>query len=197
MVLIPVAIEPSEIRKRKKKLEKLLNEKREALDYAEHTNEEKLKYNQVNENDGKNIYLQVPNSNTQAENKQIEQLKKSLNSVNGTEFCKSLQSIDEDKKDISHEDVLMKSYTSLSFIASMHSLKNIKEHGIRNDISEAKKMVLVNENKESTNEENKLFDLKILMNVLFLFFAISNFLTSLGFNAPYIYITDQAVSYGK
>jgi hypothetical protein len=29
-----------------------------------------------------------------------------------------------------------------------------------------------------------------------LFFAISNFLTSLGFNAPYIFTVDQAKSYG-
>ena len=32
--------------------------------------------------------------------------------------------------------------------------------------------------------------------MLFLLFAISNFLTSLGFNAPYIYINDQAISHG-
>jgi hypothetical protein len=92
----------------------------------------------------------------------------------------------------SHENALLKSYSSLNFRASMLSLKNINEVGL----NEPKKIIIASENKEQT-QENKLFDLKILFNILFLFFAISNFLTSLGFNAPYIYITDQARSHGS
>jgi hypothetical protein len=74
----------------------------------------------------------------------------------------------------------------------MLSLKNINEVGL----NEPKKIIIASENNEHT-QENKLFDLKILFNILFLFFAISNFLTSLGFIAPYIYITDQARSHGS
>lgn len=39
-----------------------------------------------------------------------------------------------------------------------------------------------------TNE----LDLSLFRNPVFLFFALSNFLTSLGFNTPFIYIVDQA-----
>lgn len=33
-----------------------------------------------------------------------------------------------------------------------------------------------------------------MKNLVFIFFSISNFLTSLGFNAPFIYIVDQATN---
>jgi len=36
-------------------------------------------------------------------------------------------------------------------------------------------------------------DLTIFADMIFIFFAVSNFLTSLGFNAPYIFIVDQAI----
>jgi hypothetical protein len=48
------------------------------------------------------------------------------------------------------------------------------------------------ENKEEASQ----FDIKILADFVFLFFAISNFLTSLGFNAPFIFVVDQVISYG-
>jgi MFS family permease len=43
---------------------------------------------------------------------------------------------------------------------------------------------------------HSLFDFTLFYDVLFMFFALSNFLTSLGFNAPYIFIVDQAISVG-
>ena len=43
---------------------------------------------------------------------------------------------------------------------------------------------------------HSLFDFTLFYDVLFMFFAFSNFLTSLGFNAPYIFIVDQAISVG-
>ena len=43
---------------------------------------------------------------------------------------------------------------------------------------------------------SEFIDFSLFKSVLFLHFAVSNFLTSLGFNAPYIYITDQATSMG-
>ena len=43
---------------------------------------------------------------------------------------------------------------------------------------------------------HSIFDFTLFYDVLFMFFAASNFLTSLGFNAPYIFIVDQAISLG-
>jgi len=40
----------------------------------------------------------------------------------------------------------------------------------------------------------KIIDLSIFFDFIFVFFGISNFFTSLGFNAPFIFITDQATS---
>ena len=58
------------------------------------------------------------------------------------------------------------------------------------------------ENQDSSNEEKTkkslmetlktMIDFSLFVDPLFMFFAASNFLTSLGFNAPYIYIVDQA-----
>ena len=39
-------------------------------------------------------------------------------------------------------------------------------------------------------------DFSLFYDFIFMFFAASNFLTSLGFNAPYIFIVDQATSLG-
>jgi MCP family monocarboxylic acid transporter-like MFS transporter 14 len=39
---------------------------------------------------------------------------------------------------------------------------------------------------------NETIDFSLFKSILFLFFVVSNFLTSLGFNVPYIYIVDQA-----
>lgn len=41
-----------------------------------------------------------------------------------------------------------------------------------------------------------LIDVTLFADVIFMFFAVSNFLTSLGFNAPFIYIVDQAIKLG-
>jgi hypothetical protein len=202
MVMIPVAIEPSEILKRQKKLEKRLMENKENI-----SQQWKDQQDQQNAID-KSIFLQVPNTYSTAkklgdsmptgldEKQKLDETKKSSNSINAvddnTQFFKSLQHLKEDEVKKSHENALLKSYSSLNFRASMLSLKNINEVGL----NEPKKIIIASENKEQT-QENKLFDLKILFNILFLFFAISNFLTSLGFNAPYIYITDQARSHGS
>ena len=51
--------------------------------------------------------------------------------------------------------------------------------------------------KKSVKETIKSFiDFSLFYDIIFMFFAASNFLTSLGFNAPYIFIVDQAISLG-
>jgi hypothetical protein len=207
MVMIPVAIEPSEILKRQKKLEKRLMENKETISQRLEIIESKDQQDQQNAID-KSIFLEVPNTYSAAkklgdsmptvldEKQKLDETKKSSNSINtvddNTQFFKSLQHLKEDEVTKSQENALLKSYSSLNFRASMLSLKNINEVGL----NEPKKIIIASENNEHT-QENKLFDLKILLNILFLFFAISNFLTSLGFIAPYIYITDQARSHGS
>ena len=48
---------------------------------------------------------------------------------------------------------------------------------------------------ETFIKEN-VMDWELVTDISFIIFAVSNFLTSLGFNAPYIYIIDQASSSG-
>lgn len=43
---------------------------------------------------------------------------------------------------------------------------------------------------------NKIIDLRIFGDIIFVFFGVSNFFTSLGFNAPFIFIVDQATGAG-
>jgi hypothetical protein len=51
--------------------------------------------------------------------------------------------------------------------------------------------------KKSLKETIQSFiDFSLFYDIIFMFFAASNFLTSLGFNAPYIFIVDQAISLG-
>ena len=57
-------------------------------------------------------------------------------------------------------------------------------------------------NKPETKQKLKQFikdnvmDWELITDIIFVIFAISNFLTSLGFNTPFIYIIDQAVVSG-
>ena len=48
--------------------------------------------------------------------------------------------------------------------------------------------------KQFIKDLNSLIDFSLFVDPVFMFFAASNFLTSLGFNAPYIYIVDQAIN---
>lgn len=82
-------------------------------------------------------------------------------------------------------------------------LKAIDKTVARSEINETELQPL-NHNKdklasnivETTNENSSTFDLALLKNILFIVFAISNFFISLGFNAPFIFINDQAVTAG-
>ena len=53
------------------------------------------------------------------------------------------------------------------------------------------------EKKKSFKEIVQSFiDFSLFYDLIFMYFAASNFLTNLGFNAPYIFIVDQAISLG-
>jgi MFS transporter, MCT family, solute carrier family 16 (monocarboxylic acid transporters), member 14 len=78
-------------------------------------------------------------------------------------------------------------YTSLEVLAHMKSsqdLSTIKSH----------ENLKTNAQLHKKSKIGQYVDLEIFFNIVFIIFAISNFLTSLGFNAPFIYIVDQALS---
>jgi hypothetical protein len=177
MVMIPVAIEPSEILKRKKKLEKSIKDNKNLIENETNAQIGSKEYS--HEKNVKSVFLQVPGGIKKIDESADE------NENNEEKFFKSSEALAEDQKAKSHEDALYKSYSSLNFIATMHSSRHLNE-----PISENEKNVEAN-----NADEVKTFNFKILFNVLFLFFAISNFLTSLGFNAPYILLPAQAKSY--
>ena len=209
MVMRPLPIEPSEILKRKKKLEKIIQKKKTDIDDITFKSSEE-----------KSAFLEKPHELT----KIVESSPCILNDVktsgggekadnflqipgdgNSNQFFKSLPAItDEEEKAKTHEDELFRSYSSLNMLAHMRSNKNIADDNIeikyskansREDLQNIKTMENLESNK-TEEHENKSFDLTLLLNFVFMFFALSNFLTSLGFNAPYIFITSQAVSYG-
>lgn len=86
------------------------------------------------------------------------------------------------------------------------ALKHNNKSRCDTDLEEASKLngveVEIEDNKTKRKSSflkrtmHSLFDFTLFYDVLFMFFALSNFLTSLGFNAPYIFIVDQAISVG-
>ena len=84
--------------------------------------------------------------------------------------------------------------SSMDILAHTRSLQTIK-------VSTAKIETIAEQNEcENSKTGNTLvekmkqyIDLTIFADMIFIFFAVSNFLTSLGFNAPYIFIVDQAI----
>jgi hypothetical protein len=110
-----------------------------------------------------------------------EEKKKIFEEEQGNLENDTIQLSSLNNRPMNKDDALFKSYSSLNYIDSVPNLKKNSNQEIEY---------------QTEPKENKAFDLKILLNILFLLFAISNFLTSLGFNAPYIYINDQAISHG-
>lgn len=212
VVMRPVPIEPSEILKRKKKLEKSIQDKEDitlkVIDKSYSKDTEK------NNSDTKNALLptskdsnyirklgeSMPSALNKADDESTENTK--TKDENG-QFHKSLQSLADDKKAKTYEEALLQSYSSLNVLAHMRSLKNITDHmhedesQAKSKMSEVKKIIISSQNVNApANNKNSTFNLSVLRNILFITFAISNFFTSLGFNAPYIFVNDQAISYG-
>ena len=59
-----------------------------------------------------------------------------------------------------------------------------------------KKTGLIEEKKSFKEIVQSFIDFSLFYDLIFMYFAASNFLTNLGFNAPYIFIVDQAISLG-
>ena len=59
-----------------------------------------------------------------------------------------------------------------------------------------KKTGLIEEKKSFKEIIQSFIDFSLFYDLIFMYFAASNFLTNLGFIAPYIFIVDQAISLG-
>lgn len=188
----PVPIEPSEVLKREKKLEKNPKEKPQIekptpkILITEPDDKpiriEKSVYSQDNINLNNVDYdpcafaksLPLLNNNNQ-----------NSNIGNGTNNRMRIN-MNHKKSQLS----IKNAYSSMDILAHTRSLQTIKvsTNKIEDDIDEQNE----HEPKSLIQKINQYIDLTIFRDGIFVYFAISNFLTSLGFNAPYIYIVDQA-----
>ena len=81
--------------------------------------------------------------------------------------------------------------SALNIFALVRSSENIPINYFED--KETKKIEPEIDAKISLKETLKtMIDFSLFVDPVFMYFALSNFLTSLGFNAPYIYIVDQA-----
>ena len=86
--------------------------------------------------------------------------------------------------------------SALNIFALVRSSENIPINYTENQ-KDLKKKSLSNETSSTKSIKETLkdiIDFSLFVDPVFMFFAASNFLTSLGFNAPYIYIVDQAIN---
>ena len=81
--------------------------------------------------------------------------------------------------------------SALNIFALVRSSENIPINYFED--KETKQIEPESDAKISLKETLKtMIDFSLFVDPVFMYFALSNFLTSLGFNAPYIYIVDQA-----
>ena len=77
------------------------------------------------------------------------------------------------------------------YIASLTSLASAGE---KTDVK--KKICCFNISADTFYTLKQMCDFSLLKDVIFLMFVISNFFTSIGFNMPFIFLTDRAVDEG-
>lgn len=227
-VMRPLPIEPSEIYKRNKKL----NKSDSFADNEKNPQEMKEMIKQP----PPQILVSEPNTcDTTEQRKLLDEMIRSnrieksvcsqdnINHTNGVEydplaFAKSLPLLNNNSqqhngvagKGNSNSRIRMNNHkksqlsiktavSSMDILAHTRSLQTIRVSTtkIENTIAE------VNESNDNSKASSGLvekmkqyIDLTIFADVIFIYFAVSNFLTSLGFNAPYIYIVDQAIKLG-
>lgn len=102
-------------------------------------------------------------------------------------LSKSLQCLESSKK--RSNSSIKNMNLSQNMLAQCRSLQHIPSE---TDTSSSE-----NSQPETLMEKiNKIIDLRIFGDIIFVFFGVSNFFTSLGFNAPFIFIVDQATGAG-
>ena len=186
LLIRPVPIEPSEIAKMEKR-------------------NKKANFNKEPESSNKNLI----NPNDEFDIKPATEIAKSTTHVNllglkAKETTSQLAKSDMGLHIKSHNHIMTRpSY--LNMMAIVKSTKNVSINDLFSETQSIKSIPKINNDKaedveeiqETCTEKLKTFiDFSLFVDPVFMFFAASNFLTSLGFNAPYIYIIDQAISLG-
>jgi hypothetical protein len=206
LLIRPVPIEPSEIAKLEKKKKKK---------YLENKNERAEKLLLANKQNG-NEYLQVATQNgiyflffksIYSELYFIHLFKET--DCTTTHVTKSTPALNSQGLNIAHfvsNDNISRqrsksNNSALNIMAIVRSSENIPISYVGNKDIELKTVQEVSENDSGTKKSLKntlkgFIDFSLFSDAVFMFFAASNFLTSLGFNAPYIYIVKQAISVG-
>lgn len=181
LVMRPLPIEPSEVLKNEKKQKKTLKKKRKIEAEKDITNTETNKQFLSPDRIPPMLYLSEPH-NLGKQYMLAEDIGKSLQFIDKEGDCK--------EPSIRHIRNTFKQNSSINMLAQCRSLKNIptESDGSENSIPQ---------NFERTPDTlchklNKIIDFSLFQDFIFVFFAVSNFLTSLGFNVPFIFIIDQA-----
>ncbi|XP_022914399.2 monocarboxylate transporter 5 [Onthophagus taurus] len=91
-----------------------------------------------------------------------------------------------------------KSLGNLSTTMSRMSLRSIEAEKIAASLIEPPKSKIcgITCSRETKDTLREMLDFSLFKDVLFIIFTISNFLTSVGFNMPYVYIVSRAKSLG-
>ncbi|RNA24814.1 monocarboxylate transporter 12 [Brachionus plicatilis] len=84
---------------------------------------------------------------------------------------------------------------SLPMLNENNTANTLERNSVQKN-SKIHRVIKSEEEEESVSKIKDFLDFSLLKDPVFIFFSISNFLTSLGFNAPFIYIVDQADSIG-
>lgn len=176
LVMRPLPIEPAEILKNKKEKERILKKNANEKNFA---SEEKqfLSPDLVQDRIPPSLYVSEPHNLEKRPSLTID-------------LGKSLQCIDMNSgRSVKKRAQTLSNNPSINMLAQCKSLQNIP---IESDTSSSDES---NKQPDSLCEKIlSVIDLSIFTDFIFIFFGISNFFTSLGFNAPFIYIVDQATS---
>lgn len=184
IVIRPVPIEPSEINKRKKKMQLKENQKlKENGNFVNIKTEESLSIVNLDLVEKKNDDLQ---SLDRLENALRFPL---LNENNITSYL---------EKSIATSSTKQNNLSTLDLMAHIRSLQSITVHTPKSSsLLSFNKVIQKKSAMSNLSKIEEFFDFSLLKNPVFILFSISNFLTSLGFIGPFIFIVDQACSKGN
>ena len=187
LVIRPVPIEPAEKAKQKKK-EKHVNEL--SLKAKENQKANELDTQISEENDKVEIkstqFKSLLNLNANDHN-----FKKMHNNRLERKFSYSVDHLHKPKYRVKQNIDLDSSLNAMALVLGSQNI-----HFAVADKTESGHHVEPAKKKSLKETIQSFIDFSLFYDIIFMFFAASNFLTSLGFNAPYIFIVDQAISLG-
>jgi predicted MFS family arabinose efflux permease len=204
----PIAIEPSEISKKNKKLalkaplndikssgesKKFIESKDMPKIFVSDENNHVLEQ-QTSKKQISKIADSLPEVNRLSSNNKLD-----VNSSDVNQYATSLPMLNDDpanndnkvrSRAMSKNSQFKASNSAMDMMIMIRSLQNIPVVKEEDEGQPKSKM------KKFRDKLKESMDFSLLKDFIFFFFAISNFLTSLAFNTPFIYIVDQAISMG-